>query len=183
MMRTVPDVLDLLLHPVRIRIVHAFAGGRTRTTAELCARLPDVSQASVYRHVGLLARAGVLQVAGEQRTRGVVERRWRLDPERSRIDAEDAVAMSRDDHRRAFTAATAALLAEFGAYLDRDDADPSRDLVGYRQLPVRLTDGELADLVVGIRQLILPLLRNEARPDRRPYLLSPILFPVADDQA
>lgn len=181
-MRMVPD-LDLLLHPVRVRIVHAFSGGRTRTTAELCARLPDVSQASVYRHVALLAGAGVLQLAEVQRIRGAVERRYRLDPERARIDADDAATMSRDDHRRAFTAATAALLAEFGAYLDRDDADPSRDLVGYRQLPVRLTDGELAELIDSVQRLVLPLLRNEARPDRRPYLFSPILFPTADEDS
>ena len=31
-------------HPVRLRIVHAMRG-RTLTTAQLCARLPDVSKA------------------------------------------------------------------------------------------------------------------------------------------
>jgi hypothetical protein len=36
-------------------------------------------------------------------------------------------------------------------------------------------------VIDGIRQLVLPLLRHEARPDRRPYLFSPILFPVAND--
>ena len=33
------DPVELLLHPVRLRIVHALSGGRTVTTAELCARL------------------------------------------------------------------------------------------------------------------------------------------------
>ena len=48
---------DLLLHPVRWRIVQAFLGDRTLTTAELHAELSDVPMASLYRHVGLLADA------------------------------------------------------------------------------------------------------------------------------
>ena len=53
------------------------------TTAELCARLPGVSQATVYRHVGTLADAGILEVAGEQRVSGFVERSYRLPQERA----------------------------------------------------------------------------------------------------
>ena len=64
------DTLELLAHPVRLRIVHAMRGGRTLTTAELGARLPDVSKAMLYRHVELLATGGVLEVAGERRVRG-----------------------------------------------------------------------------------------------------------------
>lgn len=174
------DVLDLLLHPVRIRIVNAFSGGRTRTTAEVCARLPDVSQAGIYRHVALLAGAGVLEVVEEQQVRGAVERHYRLDHERAGINPDSAATMSHDEHRKAFTAAMAALIADFGAYLDQDDADPSSDRVGYRQLPVWLSENELTDLIDAIQQLVLPTLRHEARSGRRQYLLSPILFPVAE---
>jgi len=48
------DTLDLLLHPVRLRIVHAMSGGRILTTSDLCTRLPDVPKTTVYRHVALL---------------------------------------------------------------------------------------------------------------------------------
>ena len=33
------DSLDLLAHPIRLRIVHAMGGGRLLTTAQLCARI------------------------------------------------------------------------------------------------------------------------------------------------
>ena len=52
--------------------------------------------------------------------------------------------MSLDEHRRAFPASMAALLAEFSAYLDRDDADPAADLVGYQQRAIWLSRDELA---------------------------------------
>src|SRR3712207_7514085 len=61
---------DLLLHPVRLRIVQAFLGDRTLTTADLRSELPDVPVATLYRHVGVLAEAGVLEVVGERRGGG-----------------------------------------------------------------------------------------------------------------
>src|SRR5580658_3975046 len=47
---------DLLLHPVRLRIIKAFLGERALTTAQLAAELDDVPPGSLYRHVALLAR-------------------------------------------------------------------------------------------------------------------------------
>jgi DNA-binding transcriptional ArsR family regulator len=174
------DTLDLLLHPVRLRIVHAMSGGRILTTSDLCARLPDVPKTTVYRHVALLAEAGVLEVEGEQRVHGAVERRYRLRRERTVIDQEAAASMSLEDHRRLFAAAMAALLAEFNTYLDRDHADPTADSVGYRQIPLWLNQGELAELIGEVRSAVVSKLDNEPAPDRSLHLLSPILFPIEE---
>jgi DNA-binding transcriptional ArsR family regulator len=54
------NMLDLVAHPVRLRIMHAMRGDRPLTTSELCARLPDVSKATVYRHIEQLAEGGIL---------------------------------------------------------------------------------------------------------------------------
>ncbi|MDA0563427.1 helix-turn-helix domain-containing protein [Streptomonospora sp. S1-112] len=176
------DATDLLLHPVRLRIVHALPVGRTRTTAQISAALPDVPKTTVYRHVALLAEAGLLEVAGEQRVRGAVERTYRLRPERAAIDADDAAGMTTEDHRRGFTAAMAALLAEFSAYLDTGRADPLADSVGYRQAVLSLTPEEAADLAADLRAVLTRHAQRTVRapedPRRRPHLLSLILFPT-----
>jgi len=178
--RGVVDTLELLLHPVRLRIVHAMSGGRTRTTSDLCASLPDVSKATVYRHVALLAEAGLLEVEGEQRVHGAVERRYRLRRTRAVIDRDAAAAMSREDHRNGFAAAMGALLAEFNAYLDREHADPTADSVSYRQFPLWLSQDELNELINEIRSAVVSKLDNEPAPDRSPHLLSTILFPTEE---
>ncbi|MEV0644606.1 helix-turn-helix domain-containing protein [Phytomonospora sp. NPDC050363] len=172
------DRLELLAHPVRLRIVHAMTGGRTLTTSELCERMPDVSKATVYRHVGLLADAGVLEVEGEQRVRGAVERRFRLRREVAAVSADEVSAVSRQDHRRIFAAAMATLIAEFNAYLDR--TEEVADSVGYRQHAVWLSPGELDDLIVDMRRAIAPRLANEPSPERAQYLLSPVMFPIEE---
>ena len=56
--------------------------------------------------------------------------------------------MSIDDHRRAFAAAMATLLAEFNTYLDQEKADPAADSVGYVQVPLWLSQDDLAALIV-----------------------------------
>jgi DNA-binding transcriptional ArsR family regulator len=174
------DSLELLLHPVRIRILHAFAAGRVRTTADLQARLPDVPHTSLYRHVGLLVAAGVLEVAGEQRVRGTVERSYRLNRQRAVLDEDAIEGMPIEAHRRGFAAAMAALITEFGSYLDHGNADPSRDLVGYRQIPVWLGPAELDTLITEMQALLTRATSHKPAPQRRQYLLSPILFPIAE---
>ena len=76
----------------------------------------------------------------------------------------------------------AALVAEFNAYLEREHADPTADLVGYRQIPLWLTQAEVAELISEVRSIIVSRTNNEPAPDRRMYLLSPILFPIEELQ-
>jgi DNA-binding transcriptional ArsR family regulator len=174
------DTLELLLHPVRIRILHAFSASRTRTTADLCARLTDVSQATVYRHVALLAEDGVLRVIDEQPVGGAVERHYELDRRLATVDPDTARTMSAADHRRAFAAAMAALLAEFGAFLDTGGPDVSAAVMAYRQIPLWLSPDEVHALVEEVQAPIARALANEPSSTRTQYLLSPILFPVSE---
>jgi DNA-binding transcriptional ArsR family regulator len=174
------ETLELLAHPVRLRIVHAMRGDRTLTTGELCALLADVSKAQVYRHVELLAGGGILEVAEERRVRGAVERRFRLRADRASIDAATAASLTPDDHRRAFATAMAALVAEFTAYLASDHADPAGDLVGYRQHAVWLSHDELVALIEELRAAIVPRLAQTPAEGRSRFLLSPVLFPAAE---
>lgn len=175
------DTVELLLHPVRLRIVHALSGGRILTTAELRARMPDVSKATVYRQISLLVDGGVLEVDHERQARGAVEHWYRLHRSNAVISSEAAASASLEDYRRAFAAAMAALLGEFNAYLDRRHADPAADAVGFRQHALWLSPQERDELIGNLRKAIVPALGNEPAAGRRQHLLSPILFPIETD--
>ena len=172
------SIIETLLSPVRLRIIHAVRDGRPFTTTALCSRLPDVSKATVYRQVAILAEAGLLQVEGEERVRGAVERTYRLHSARAVMDSDSIAAMTIDDHEQLFTAAVGALLAEFSAYLAREGADPLSDSVSYRQFSIWLTDKEKATLIREITNILRPLMANRPTPARRQHLLSTILFPT-----
>ena len=143
----------------------------------MCARLPDVSKAMVYRHVDLLAAEGVLEVAEERRVRGAVERYFRLRQDRAAIDAEAFRAMSPDDHRRVFSTALAVLVAEFSAYLERVDADPAPTWSATGSTRSGSAAQELEQMIIELRQVIAPRLANQAAPERAQYLLVPSSSP------
>ena len=171
---------DLLLHPVRLRIVQAFLGDRTLTTADLRSELSDVPAATLYRHVGVLAEAGVLAVVGERRVRGAAERSYRLVTEAASVGAADAAAMSVDEHRRAFATFVAALLADFDRYADAaagPGLDPAADGVGYRQVALWLDDEEFTALVTELRAVLTA--RTALQPDgvRRRRIVSQVFLP------
>src|ERR1044071_3339364 len=98
---------DLLLHPVRLRIVKAFLGDRALTTSQLAAELEDVPPGSLYRHVARPPRAGGLQVVAERRVRGAVERTYTLRPAAAHIQPGEARAMTREEHTRGLLASVA----------------------------------------------------------------------------
>jgi hypothetical protein len=169
---------ELLLHPVRWRIVQAFLGDRTLTTADLRAELSDVPTASLYRHVGLLADAGVLAVAGERKVRGTAERRYRLDSAAASLGATDD--MGAEDHRRAFRIFAAALMADFDRYLDRagERPDLAGDRVGYRQAAVWVTDEEFDTMIADLAAVLRPRLAHRPDGDRRRRLVTTINLPA-----
>ncbi|MBN8949875.1 helix-turn-helix domain-containing protein [Rhizobium sp. 60-20] len=172
------DITELLLHPVRLRIMHAVLDGRPFSTSQLCERLPDISTATLYRQVALLVDGGLLNIERETRVRGAVERIYRLQPAKTAMTPEAISAMTKDDHRRGFAAAIAMLVGEFNAYLDREDANPLADSVSYRQFALWLSDAEkdafIEEIVIAIRARVA----NVASPERRRHLLSTILFPT-----
>jgi len=168
---------DLLLHPVRLRIVKAFLGDRALTTSQLAAELDDVPAGSLYRHIALLTKAGVLQVVAERRVRGAVERTYTLRLFAAQIQPGEAQAMTLDEHAQAFMAYVAGLLTDFDRYLASEPADPVRDGADYRVAAMWLTDAELADFRRDLRAVAEPRLANAPGPGRRRRMLYTILLP------
>jgi hypothetical protein len=171
---------DLLLHPVRLRIVQAFLGERALTTADLRSELPDVPPASLYRHVALLVDAGVLAIASERRVRGATERTYFLRLAAARIGLRELRSMSVDDHRQAFMAFVAGLLGDFDRYLDRGPPDLLHDGVSYNLAGLWLDDAELIDAATEIQAVLEPLLANAPREGRKRRLLATVLLPGED---
>ena len=69
-------------------------------------------------------------------------------------------------------------IAEFSAYLDREGANPTANLVSYRQGTLWLNPDELTQLVNELFTILEPILSSGPAPGRAPYLLSPTTFPT-----
>jgi Helix-turn-helix domain len=168
---------DLVLHPVRLRIIKAFLGDRALTTSQLAAEVDDVPAGSLYRHVARLTQAGILQVVAERRVRGAVERTYTLRLIAAQVGPGEIANWTAEDHSRAFTAFVAGLLADFDRYLTAGAPDPLRDGVSFGTLAMWLTDDEYREFLRGVQVLVQPRLANRPGKGRRRRMVSTVFLP------
>ena len=170
-------VADVLLHPIRWRIVQRVLG-REVTTTDLKHDLPDVPATTLYRHVAALIDAGYLTVVRERKVRGTTERTLTLDQTKvGRIDEREARAMTPDQHRQAFLLLLTRMAADFDRFLDRGDIYPRINQLGYSQLALYVDLADLETIRQGFNALVEPHLTETPGKDR--VVLS--VFALPDD--
>jgi hypothetical protein len=167
---------DLLLHPIRLRIIQAFVPPK-RLTAQAIGAVP---LATLYRHLNKLTKGGVLAVVERRQVRGTTEKVYALLAGGAYLTPGDLAEASTEDHLRYFTTFVASLLGDNARYLERDHLDFVGDGVGYRQLPLYLSDEEFTRMVVELNVVLAPLAANGPAPGRRRRLLSTVMMPVED---
>ncbi len=172
------DLADTLLHPVRLRIVQVLVG-RQLTTQQLKEELSDVPQASLYRHVARLLDVGLLHVTEERAVRGGIERTYAVIESNVELGPAAFESATADDHLRYFATFVGSLVSGFERYLRSVESDRGPERVLYEQIPLWLTDDELADAAARWTELLEPLRANQPSDERRRTLLSLTLFPDA----
>ena len=171
-------VSELVLHPLRMRIIMAIAG-RQLTTRQLAAVLDDVPQATLYRHINRLSEGGVLSVVAQRRVRGAVEKVYVLGPNGGIVPPEEMTELDKEQHMRYFTTFVATLLEDFASYLERaPEVDPIVDGVGYHKVPLELSDQELVEMAQAINQALEPFRDNNPNPERLRRLFATIVIPA-----
>lgn len=173
---------ELVLHPVRIRIVQAIAGRRI-TAQQLQALLPDVPPATLYRQIGALQRGGVLRVAEERRVRGAMERIYTLAEDGARPTPAELAAAGPEAHRRYFSVFVASLLDDFARYLQGGEIDVIRDGVAYRKAVLYLSDEEYARFAEDFQALLAAAQAKQPAPGRRRRFFTRIVVPGDEPSA
>ncbi|MGI9649419.1 MAG: helix-turn-helix domain-containing protein [Acidimicrobiia bacterium] len=171
---------DLLLHPVRLRIIQTLAG-RDMTSLQLVEALEDVPQATLYRHMRQLKEGGLVRVADERQVRGGVERTYQIVPAAVHLDEEAAGRLSAEDHRRYFATFVGSLIVGFDRYLSGGGGDFGADRVGYQQTPMWLTDEEFDEMARRVAAILKSGYDNLPGADRKRRLFSTIVFPDRAD--
>ena len=148
--------IDLLLHPIRLSIITTLAG-KSLTPAQIWASIPNVPQATLYRHLSQLLEGGIIAVIEEHRVRGTIEKVYQLVDGASRISPQDVPDLSDDDHLNYFMVFLLSILQNFSTHLENRQSDKSKmDKVIYNKVVLYLTDEEQQSLTQQIRELIIP---------------------------
>jgi DNA-binding transcriptional ArsR family regulator len=173
---------DLLLHPIRMRIVSAITGDRV-TAKDLAKALPDIPQTTLYRHINILVDGGLLEVVDEIPQRGTVERvfGFKIPPSLSR---EDLKGLSKEEYQQVFTMIITSLLQEAINALENIPDDGEIDLLGegyqFSQVQLHLNDEEFEKFNHDILSLMMKARENKPADDRKRRLFSYIFIPIID---
>jgi DNA-binding transcriptional ArsR family regulator len=164
-----------------MRILMAVAG-RQVTAQQLAAQLSDVPQATLYRHINALAKAGVLKVVEERPVRGTSEKVYALQGQEALLTPEDMASLTREEHMQLFTTFVVSLMGDFARYLERDHVDFMADGVSFTSAPLNLSDEEFMELGRKLSEVILPVLNNELTPGRKRRMFSTIVMPAPGEK-
>lgn len=167
-------IADVVIHPVRLRILAEFAG-RAMTTKDLAAALPSIPTASLYRHVATLVEAGLVDAVEERMVNGATERVYRAAP--VHLSPEEIDGLGPEDHIAKFSVFSASLVDAFAEYIRSGGAVPSRDGLSYNLGVVHVTPEEFDAFNARFDQIATDMLHTEPGPGRSRYTVASVVVP------
>ncbi|MBP6470866.1 MAG: helix-turn-helix domain-containing protein [Chloroflexi bacterium] len=155
---------DLILHPVRFRILQVLAG-ETLTTQELADQLPDVPKSSIYRHLKLLLAGEIIAVTEARLVNGIQEKTYQL-AQPLHLDADDVANLTAVEHMQYFTTYIMNVMRGFADYLETTEADTGgldllADRVGYSELFFYASLAEMDTLHADLNAAFVKLATNK----------------------
>jgi DNA-binding transcriptional ArsR family regulator len=168
---------ELIIHPVRLRILQALTSG-PKTTAQIAEELKDVPLSSLYRHLRLLLEGAMIDLHETRIVHGIQEKRYQL-AQAPRVRQEDLDGLSAEKHLQYFTTYIVTLLQGFGQYLEAAlKVDYAADRTGYTEVEIQTTNEEIDAVFKKLNAAIVPMLQNKPAPKRKLRKLAIITFPI-----
>lgn len=162
---------EVLLHPVRARIVQHLSLCGTATAGDLALAIHDVPRTTLYRHINVLAEHNLLSVVSEAKVRGTLERTYGLNL------AQFAAENTTENGARNAFGFLMQIYANFDRYFSRSDADPGRDQLFLQNIVCLMTDEEFRSLLTEYGRLLSHHLDNRPVEGRKPRNLALISWP------
>ena len=165
------EIAEVVMNPVRQRIFQYFLLHETGTVKELKKALPDVPNASLYRHMNILSDYSILMVVGENRIRGTVESVYRLN--------KDALATA-DESGNAVQMSLLGICASFARYFAKGNVDPQKDMLLLTNCTLLLTDEEFSSFLSEINEIALKYMKAEAAESSKTRQITLISAPTIE---
>jgi len=143
------NINEIILNPVRMRIIQELSTRETITANELCERISDVPRTTMYRHINILIHNNILSVVSEKKVRGSLERTMALNiteiTKHNTIEngAQNAFGFLMSNY------------AKFHSYFSGENSNPAKDRIFLNNTVLMMSDMEFDQFIEELRQLIL----------------------------
>jgi DNA-binding transcriptional ArsR family regulator len=153
----VSDTYKLLMNPTRLRILQTCMVLGEATTSQLAEELSDVAQATLYRQIKTLEKAGFLHPVKENRIRGTVEKVYAL--KKNPMGQGD----SPEELGQILDVGLLDIMGAFHRYIKNENVDFAKDLYFMGMSTLMLSDEEMIAFTEKIGALINEAISN--KPD------------------
>jgi len=168
------DINEVMLNPVRMRIIQELAVRQSMTATELCEKISDVPRTTMYRHINVLLDNDILSVVSEKKIRGSLERTIALNI--GEIAKHNTL-------EKASQNALAFLInryAMFHSYFSGESPDPAKDKIFLNNTIMMMDDNEFDQFLSELRGLLIKY-NFEVANGRKARDISIISSPVGDN--
>lgn len=168
------DITEIMLNPVRMRIIQTLATRAGITANEICERISDVPRTTLYRHINILLEANVLTVVAEKKIRGSYERTLALN-----MDGIVHHNTSENIPQQAFSFLMN-IYTKFEKYFSGENNLPGNNKIFFNNTVMMMDDQEF-DQFLSELQTLLVKYHNDVADGRKPRDISIISSPVENE--
>ena len=142
------DIIEIILNPIRVRIIQEAAANQNITANELCDKIKDIPRTTLYRHINILLNSNILSIVSEKKVRGSLERTLCLNTEEMlKINSMELASQN----------ALSFLMykfANFQNYFNSENPDPAKDKIFLSNSILMLDDQEFEQFLSELWELI-----------------------------
>lgn len=167
---------EMLLHPVRMRILQYLTRHGSATTGAIAGVMPDVPRTTLYRHLSLLQKEGYLKISKEIKVRGTYEREYKINESHMRGRTQ------KEKERQATFDLLLRMIGDFEEYYEKPESDAGRDMLFFTGNTLRLSDEEFTCFLQELFTLLAKYDVLAGGEDQKPRSITMISAPVREEE-
>ena len=166
--------IEVSLNPIRIRALVLLSQNGQMSTAQLKEEMPDIPQATLYRHINALVKSNLIKVVQENRVRGSIERIYSVNNEVNMADPTD------DEILLIGYKLILSMMGELANYSKLDDRDAKKDMLAFQAAPLYLSDEEFMNFMTEIGPIFQKYFENKPEDGRVLRNIYTVVIPKKD---
>ncbi|ERI91491.1 transcriptional regulator, ArsR family [Clostridiales bacterium oral taxon 876 str. F0540] len=174
-------LLSCILNPVRMRIIQALVKNKNMTVQQIAQELPEVPQATLYRHLSKLVEVKAITVVKENKVRGALEKVYALETNPYTAVTNALENSDKEEYINLFYNFLMTLLGDFEKYIHQQNTDLQKDGVTFRSAALYLSDDEFQDFIQDLVKAFDKVRDNKPSSERKLRKISTIIVPSVED--
>lgn len=143
------DINEVMLNPIRMRIIQELSTKENMTTTELCEKIRDIPRTTMYRHISILLDNNILSVVSEKKVRGSLERTLALNI--GEISKHNTI----ENATQNVLAFLMNRYARFHSYFSGKNPDPAKDKIFCNNTVLMMDDDEFDQFLAELQGIFI----------------------------